>query len=63
MSSSFFIFFATGLVLIFIGNLFSDDFFNKYITNKIIGFWLFGGFLLIYSIYALIKGFIGGNKS
>ncbi|WP_342604183.1 hypothetical protein [Peribacillus sp. FSL E2-0159] len=39
---------------------------NKYVGNETLenyGVWIFGGFLLLYSIYVSIKGFKNKNKN
>ncbi|MDM5451943.1 hypothetical protein [Peribacillus simplex] len=48
-------FFTSGLIII--GNIFLNDLLDKYLPSEEYGIWLFGGLLLLYSIYTTIKGF------
>ncbi|RRN67745.1 hypothetical protein EI200_21765 [Peribacillus simplex] len=56
-------FFTLGLTLIIIGNLFLNDLLDKYLPSEEYGIWLFGGLLLLYSIYTTIKGFLKKTNS
>ncbi|AMM94652.1 hypothetical protein UP17_21060 [Peribacillus simplex] len=54
-------FFTLGLIIM--GNLFLNDLLDKYLPSEEYGIWLFGGLLLLYSIYTTIKGFLKKTNS